>query len=226
MSKGYSIDIKRKKCVTPEGRAGYVALLEKRALPQSEDEAYGIQLMLPKTEEVEEFIKELKQVYVQVLLDKFGPEKAKNTAQLIAAKNKFPVRDGDDPKEADLANAEQLKGHYFINTNNRFKQPHIIGPMGKSVDPSTLTTDDIYSGMWGRAMLEFWYYDTAGNKGISTSIAAFMKTKDDDNLGAGTTSTEAEDAFGDFSDEAASMFSADSEPEDKEPDSLDEFNFI
>ncbi len=211
-NKGYSIDAERKTCVTPECRGSYVNILEPRALPQSTTMAWGMQCVFKKTPGVEAWVKELARIYGQVLLDKFGKEKARKIAKILQAKNSLPVRDGDNPGDAgSLANAEQLKGCYFLNTNNRFKQPHIIGPAGKAVDASLLTPDDIYSGAYYRVMLEFWYYDTAGNKGISTSIAAVMKTKDGENLGAGTSSAEAATAFSGYAEEAASLFNSEKE---------------
>lgn len=229
--KGYSIDVKKKTCVTPECRGSYVNLLEPRALPQSTTMAWGMQCVFTKTSVVEAWVKELKSIYAQVLLDKFGKEKAGAIAKILLAKKSFPVRDGDNPGDTgSLANAEQLKGCYFLNTNNRFKQPHIIGPMGKAVDPATLTPDDIYSGAYYRVMLEFWYYDTAGNKGISTSIAAAMKTKDGENLGAGTTSKEASNAFSEYSEEAASLFDTTTEEVEVKAEEIgeaeEEFNFM
>jgi len=230
--KGYSINVKKKTCVTPECRGSYVNLLEPRALPQSTTMAWGMQCIFKKTPVVVAWAKELKNLYAQVLIDKFGKEKAGGIAKILLAKNSFPVRDGDNPADSGtLANAEQLKGCYFLNTNNRFKQPHIIGPMGKAVDPETLNPDDIYSGAYYRVMLEFWYYDTAGNKGISTSIAAVMKTKDGENLGAGTTSKEAANAFSDYSEEAASLFTEAEETGEPDMNSsqaekVDEFNFM
>lgn len=227
-AKGYTIDSKKKTCVTPECRGSYVNLLEPRPLPQSTTLAWGMQCIFKKTEMIEAWVKDLKNIYAQVLIDKFGKEKAGKVAQILLAKNSFPVRDGDNAGDAGtLANTEQLKGCYFLNTNNRFKQPHIIGPMGKAIDPATLTPDDIYSGAYYRVMLEFWYYDTAGNKGISTSIAAVMKTKDGENLGAGTTSKEASNAFSDFSEEAASLFTEVGETEDKVSEKPEEeFSFM
>lgn len=228
----YSIDVKKKKCVTPECRGSYVNLLEARPLPQSETLAWGMQCIFKKTPVIEKWVEELKKIYAQVLIDKFGKEKAGAIAKVLMAKNSFPVRDGDNSTDAGtLANADQLKGCYFLNTNNRFRQPHIIGPMGKAVDPETLTPDDVYSGAYYRVMLEFWYYDTAGNKGISTSIAAVMKTKDGENLGAGTSSTEASDAFSDYAGEAASLFTENDETpkEDEVPNEVDDtagFNFM
>lgn len=231
MGKNFTIDTKRKKCITPECRGSYVYILEKGKLPNSEDEAYSIQMMFPKDEVVKEFVKELKKIYAQVLIDKFGDKKAKDMAQVISAKGKFPIRDGDDPAEAHLANIEQLRDCYFMSAKNIFRQPYIIGPMGKAVDPNTLTVDDIYSGAWYRCMLEFWYYDKAGNKGIGVSIAGLMKTRDDDNLGSGTSTIEAEESFADFTSEAVSMFNEPDEEEEKEttPNSdvtVDSFDFM
>lgn len=228
MAKEFSIDVKKKKCVTPECRGSYVSLLEKRPLPNSDKEAFGMQCIFKKTPVVEAFVKDLKGIYAQVLIDKFGKEKAGAVAKVLLAKNAFPIRDGDNPAESEaLANADQLKGCYFLNTNNHFRQPHIIGPMGKAVDPETLTPDDIYSGAYYRVMLEFWYYDKAGNKGISTSVAAVMKTKDGENLGAGTSSIEAAGAFEDFSGEAASMFTEDADATDVTEESTEPpFDFM
>lgn len=213
MEKGYSIDVKKKTCITPECRGSYVSILESRPLPKSEVLAWGMQCIFKKTPTIEKWVKELNSIYGQVLIDKFGKEKAGKIAQVLMAKKSFPVRDGDDPGATGaLANADQLKGCYFLNSNNRFKQPHIIGPMGKAVDAEGLTVDDIYSGAYYRVMLSFWYYDTAGNKGISTSLEAVMKTKDGENLGAGTSKTEAATAFSDYSEEAASLFNSGGEP--------------
>ena len=231
-TKGYSIDLKKKKCVSPVCRGGYVNILEARPLPQSDKMAWGMQCMFPKSDVVKAWVEELKQVYAQVLTDKFGQQEAQKIAKVLLAKKSFPVRDGDDPGDAGaLSNAEQLQGHYFVNANNKFRQPHIIGAMGKPVDPAILTLDDVYSGAWYRVMLEFWYYDTAGNKGISTSLTAVMKVKDGDNLGGGTTATEASNAFNDFADEAADIFGASAEEKEENKEKEEEkevgvFNFM
>ena len=232
----YTIFVEKKKCLTPVCRGGYVNILEPDRLPDNKDGSpgklvWGMQCMLPKDGEgVAEWVSELKKIYAQVLIDEFGQEKAKEMAGIISKKRKFPLRDGDDPSDTDgLANAEQLVGHYFLNSNNQFRQPYIIGPAGKKLDPDSLNADDIYSGAYYRVMLEFWYYDKKGNKGISTSLAAVMKIKDGDNLGAGTTSSEAEGAFEGYAGEAASMFDEVAEEEtkaDAKSNDTDDFDFM
>lgn len=224
MSKGYSIDLQKKKSVSPVCRGSYVNILEPRPLPDSDKKAWGLQCLFPKDDaDVKAWLKDMKGVFAQVLIDKFGMEKAKKMAATI----KTPIRDGDDPAEADKG----LQGFWFMNSNNQFRQPYVIGSMGTPVDPATLTVDDIYSGAWYRVMLEFWYYDRAGNKGISSSVAAIMKVKDDESLGGGTTKSEASDAFGDFSGEVADMMGGgDSEDaaqeEDESKKEADAFDFL
>jgi len=235
MSKGFSIDVVNKKCVSPVCRGSYVNLLEARPLPQSDTLAWGMQCIFPKDDVVNRWREEVKKVYYQVLLDKFGQDekKAMKLFKSFTAKGSFPLRDGDDEEEtSELKNAEHLEGCYFMSANNRFNQPHIIGAMGKPVDPETLTPDDIYSGAWYRCMLEFWYYDTAGNKGISTSLVAVMKVKDDSNMGSGTTVKEASSAFSGFVSEAADMMTVDEDEdegvggEEEEKSDDDDFDFL
>ncbi|MCP4488970.1 MAG: DUF2815 family protein [Gammaproteobacteria bacterium] len=233
MPEGYSIDIDKKKCVTPVCRGSYVNILEPRPLPQSEKLAWGLQCLFPKSDPVvEEWVKALNPLYGKVLVDKFGQGKAQEVAKQISILRSFPLRDGDKPEDtAKISDPSVLEGHYFMNTNNQFRQPYVIGPMGKPVDPAQLTQDDVYSGAWYRVMLEFWFYDKAGNKGISTSVAAIMKVKDDTNLGSGTSTTEAASAFEGFKEEAASVFSGDDTATEGStpaatPDPAEDFNFM
>jgi len=194
-----------------------------------------MQCIFPKDDVVDKWREEVKKVYFQVLVDKFGKDKAMKLFKALNSKGAFPLRDGDDENDVSaLKNADQLEGCYFLNSKNRFRQPHIIGAMGKPVDPGTLTPDDIYSGAWYRCMLEFWYYDTAGNKGISTSLVAVMKVKDDSNLGSGTTVKEASSAFSGFASEAADMMTVGEDENDdgdqvhskKEEEEDDDFDFL
>ncbi len=236
MTENFTIFTEKKKALTPVFRGGYVNFFEPKAFDVGDKPEWGMQLMLPKAGPgVEDFTKALKGIYVQVLLDKFTTkEKAIEMGNLIGSKKRFPVRDGDNTADTSgLANSEQLIGHYFMNANNKFRQPTFIGPAGKGVPAEQLSQDDIYSGAHYRAMLEFWYYDVKGNKGIGCSLAAFMKVKDDANLGAGTTIAEAEDAFSGFASEAVSEGFDEAVAEGSEtatggsPEgAADEFNFM
>jgi hypothetical protein len=167
--------------------------------------AWGLQAIMPKGPATDAFLKEIRTLLGRVVIDKIGVEKAKQLAPIL----RMPFRDGDNPKEvASLKNADQLAGSWFFNVRNQFKQPVIIGPTGRAVDPATLTTDDIYSGAHYRLLLNFGYYDKKGNKGVSAYINAVMKVKDGDRLDNAVTEAQAQSAFSDFADESAvDMFS-------------------
>ncbi len=217
---GYSIDVKKKKSVSVVCRGSYVNILNPKAFEDGDDEVWGLQCQFPKSDpELEPWMQDLKKIYAQVLIDKFGQEKAQKLAKTV----KIPLRDGDDPQEAD----KELEGYYFLNSNNKFRQPHVIGPTGKAIPPEAITVDDVYSGAWYRVMLEFWYYDMKGNKGISTSVAAVMKIRDDVNLGSGTSKKEAESEFGDFADEVVvPEMDASAGEEDTTKDDAESFDFL
>ena len=235
MAKGYSVDVKGKKCVTPECRGSYVHILEPEPLPESEKLAWGLQCVFPKNDVTKEWANELSQIYTQVLTDKFKGDKTQiaEVVRILKIKRSFPLRDGDNEADtATVSNKEQLKGCYFLNTHNRFRQPHVMKMNGEPIAPESLTVDDVYSGAWYRVMLEFWYYDVKGNKGISTSVAAVMKTKDDENLGGGTSRSEAVTAFSSFAEEPTMMFDSNGEvPETNDPpegkeNKEEEFSFL
>ena len=214
-NKGYSIDVAKKKCVTPIGRGSYMSILEPSAFGEGDEPDWNMLIIFPKDPTVNKWVDDMKKIYAQVLIDKFGKEKAQAIAKAISIKERFPIRDGDGDAAGDLANAEQLEGCYFMSIKNKFRQPHIIGATGAAVDPTTLTPDDIYSGAWYRVMLNFYYYKVKGNQGIGASLEALMKVKDDENLGANTTAKEASDRFADFSDDAVDLFAGATEDDEK-----------
>lgn len=222
----FSINKDKKEMVSIEVRGSYVGILEQKDLPGSTPDkpkkCYGMQLVWPKdAKDCDEFVKALKSMFVHILVDKHGEAKAKKMAKVC----QVPLRDGDaEDKDA-------LEGMYFMNANNHFRQPYIIGPMGKPVDPSTLTESDIYSGAWYRCMLRFYWYDNV-TKGVGVSLEGIMKVRDDTNLGATVTQAEATNAFADFASEAADIMSEAGEESDgggDEPSSSDAdegFNFM
>lgn len=226
----YSIDIKKKTCITPECRGSYVNILEpglkmKNSPLEPDKYIWSIQGVFKKTPEIDSWVKDLKNIYSQVLLDNFEKEKAGKMAELIALKKKFPLRDGDDPETtAAIKDADFLKGCYFISASNYFRQPHIIGPIGKVLESSTLTEDDIYSGAYYRLMLQFYFYSKKGNAGIASSIEAIMKTKDGERLSGGTSSATASGAFSEFAIDAAELF--DGVTETATPNEKDSFSFM
>ena len=106
----------------------------------------------------------------------------------IPAVLKLPMRDGDTEKPDD----ETYKGKYFINANSDIK-PGLLDKKGHPIiDPT-----EFYSGCYGHASVNFYAYNSSGNKGIACGLNNIMKTEDGEPL-AGR--SRAEDDFADLID--------------------------
>lgn len=95
-------------------------------------------------------------------------------------------RDGDD--EAD--EFPEYAGHFFINATSS-TQPGIVSTQ-KDADnnPKPIKNEDeVYSGMYGHASVNFFHYDKKGN-GIGCGLNNIMKTADGERFGGGKSSAK------------------------------------
>lgn len=95
-----------------------------------------------------------------------------------------PLRDGDE--EAD-EKGEAYVGHYFFNAKSKNK-PGIAKPIGKGADSKTkfqeiTDTTEVYSGCYAKVSVNFYLFDTKGNKGIAAGLNNIVKVQDGDFLG-------------------------------------------
>jgi hypothetical protein len=96
---------------------------------------------------------------------------------------KKPLRDGDEERPDDEAYA----GHYFLNAKNK-NRPGIAKPVGKGADGKTkfqeiTDTTEVYSGCYAKVSLNFYPFDTKGNRGIGVGLNNVVKVQDGDFLG-------------------------------------------
>ena len=104
----------------------------------------------------------------------------KSVPPLAAIKN--PLRDGDAERPDDPAYANA----YFINANAT-TAPGIV-----DVDRNPiLTRSEVYSGVYGRASISFYSFNSNGNKGIACGLNNLQKVRDGEPLG-GKTSAESD----------------------------------
>ena len=95
---------------------------------------------------------------------------------------KTPLRDGDAERPDDEAYANS----YFINANAT-TAPGIV-----DVDRNPiLTRSEVYSGVYGRASISFYAFNSNGNKGIACGLNNLQKVRDGEPLG-GKTSAESD----------------------------------
>jgi hypothetical protein len=96
---------------------------------------------------------------------------------------KIPLRDGDAERPDDPAYANA----YFINANSA-TAPGIVDADRNPI----LTRSEVYSGVYGRASISFYAFNSNGNKGIACSLNNLQKMRDGEPLGG---KASAEDDF-------------------------------
>lgn len=97
------------------------------------------------------------------------------------AKPKLPLRDGDEERPDDEAYADS----WFVNATSKTKP----GVVDKDVSP-IMDQDEFYSGCYGRASINFYPFNTKGNKGVACGLNHVQKLKDGEPLGGRTTAEE------------------------------------
>jgi len=120
-----------------------------------------------------------------------GEAKLKGSGRSVPplASLKTPLRDGDVERPDDPAYA----GSYFVNANNS-SAPGIVDADRQPI----LDRSEVYSGVYGRASINFYAFNTNGNKGIACALNNLQKLRDGEPLGG---RTSAEDDFATDGDE-------------------------
>ena len=120
-----------------------------------------------------------------------GQSKLKGSGKTVPALSvlKTPLRDGDLERPDDEAYA----GCYFINANSA-SAPGIVDADRQPV----IDRSEVYSGVYGRASINFYAFNSNGNKGIACGLTNLQKIKDGEPLGG---KSRAEDDFATSDDE-------------------------
>ena len=148
-------------------------------------ERYSVSVLIPKDDkETIKAINDAVDAAIEEGIAKFGGKKPNKAAI------KFPLRDGDTERED-----EAYAGHWFINANSK-TAPQIVD---KAVKP-ILDRDEVYSGCYARVSLNFYAFNSNGNKGIACGLGNIQKIRDGESLGGRSSaaddfSTEEDDDF-------------------------------
>ena len=141
---------------------------------------YSVSLIVPKsdTKTVAKVRSAIEAAYQE------GAAKLKGNGKSVPplASIRNPLRDGDieRPDDAAYANA------YFINANAT-AAPGIVDADRNPI----LTRSEVYSGVYGRASISFYAFNSNGNKGIACGLNNLQKMRDGEPLG-GKTSAESD----------------------------------
>ena len=85
---------------------------------------------------------------------------------------KLPLRDGDTERDD-----EAYKGCWFLNANSS-TAPQIVD---RSVQP-ILDRSEVYSGCYARVSINFYAFNTNGNRGIACGLGNIQKVRDGEPL--------------------------------------------
>lgn len=169
------------KVITGKVRFSYVNIFRSRSFREGQDAKYSICLLIPKEDKagIAKIKAAMDEAVQEGIRSKWGGKAPKNLH--------LPLRDGDDERADE---APEYEGMYFLNANSQTKPGIVDRDLNEILDP-----DEVYSGCWGRASINFFPYDSNGNRGVGVGLNNIQKLKDGDRLGGARAS--AEDDFGD-----------------------------
>lgn len=148
---------------------------------------YSVSLIIPKSDTAT--VNKIKAA-IQAAYDD-GESKLKGNGKSVPPLSalKTPMRDGDLERPDDAA----YKNAYFINANSA-TAPGIVDSDRQPI----IDTSEVYSGVYGRASINFYAFNSNGNKGIACGLNNLQKIKDGEPLGG---KSRAEDDFADADDD-------------------------
>ena len=142
---------------------------------------YSVSLIIPKsdTATIEKIKAAIKAAYEE------GESKLKGNGKTVPPLEslKTPLRDGDLERPDD----EAYHDSYFINANSS-SAPGIVDANCQPI----LDRSEVYSGVYGRASINLYAFNSNGNKGIACGLNNLLKIRDGEPLGG---KSSAEDDF-------------------------------
>jgi len=164
----------------PNTRWSYCNAWEARSI-QGGKPKFSVSLIIPKSDKA--IIEKIKAAIESAY--KEGESKLKGNGKTVPVLStlKTPLRDGDTERPDDPA----YEDAYFVNANSD-TQPGIVD---KACQP-IIDRSEVYSGVYGRASINFYAFNSNGNKGIACGLNNLQKIRDGEPLGG---KSRAEDDF-------------------------------
>lgn len=170
------------KVITGECRLSYANLWEPKSINGGAPK-YSVSLIIPKSDK--RTLDKIKAAIQAAYTEGEGKLKGNGKTVPALAVLKTPLRDGDAERPDDEAYANS----YFINANSG-TAPGIVD---NQQEPQPITVrSEIYSGVYARASINFYAFNSNGNRGIACGLNNIQKLRDGDPLGG---KSRAEDDF-------------------------------
>lgn len=164
-------------------RFSYAHVFEAQSIDGS-DPKYSVNIIISKDD------KENLQAIKDAIAAAKDEGKTKKWDGKIPGRLKLPLRDGDEERPDD----EVYENSMFINCSSK-SRPSVVD---EDLNP-IMDKDEFYSGCYGRVSVNFYPFNTKGNKGIAAGLNNVQKLEDGEKLSGGSTATE------DFGDDDSLM---------------------
>ncbi len=175
------IKVNPSKVVTGIVRLSYANVWEPKSI-NGGTEKFSVSLIIPKTDtKTINAINKAVDAAIEEGRGKFGGKIPSKSAL------KLPLRDGDIDRPDDEAYA----GCYFVNANS-ITPPEIVD---KALNP-IMSRSEIYSGVFARVSINFFAFNSNGNRGVACGLGNIQKAYDGDPLGG--KSSAADDFTSDY----------------------------
>ena len=175
------------KVTTGKVRLSYANIWKARAINEGDEPKYSVSIIIPKTDKstISKIAAAIKAAKTE------GKEKLINKQGVMPEAIKVPLRDGDtdETKAGDPAYANS----YFLNCSSR-QRPKIVDRNCEAI----LDEEAVYSGCYARVSLNFYAFNTNGNKGIAAGLGNIQFLADGEALGG---SSRPEEDFADAPDD-------------------------
>lgn len=165
--------------LTPVGVASFVNLKEARSVVQGQDPRFSINLIFDEAAQKTAEYKALLDAIANVTKDKWGNKVPSNL--------RGPIRDG---AEKENQYTGYRKGVVFINPWTKERPGVVDAGRNEIIDLST-----VYAGMYARAFVRPFAYDSGSNKGISLLLDAVQFVKDGERLDGRKSASQMFDTF-------------------------------
>ena len=157
------------KVVTGVARLSYANVWEPKSI-NGGAEKFSVSLIIPKSDtKTIAAINAAVDAAIEEGRGKFGG-KIPNKAAL-----KLPLRDGDIDRPDDEAYADS----YFVNANSN-SAPEIVDKALNSI----MSRSEVYSGIYARVSINFYAFNSNGNRGIACGLGNIQKIRDGEPLGS------------------------------------------
>lgn len=160
------------KVITRKVRFSYLYVFEPRAAQNGGKPKYSVTLLIPKTDKVT-----IDAINAAIEAVKKTGEKVWGSA-LSNPKTSFHDGDGPMPNSGEPYGAE-CKGCMVLNCSTDTK-PGLLDAAGNKI--TDMDKDELYSGCYGRASVNFYAYNNSGNKGVGCGLNNLQKLADGESL--------------------------------------------